>query len=102
MGILRFKAAGPRSPKVTANLSLTCNLSLTIEKIKFCLFKKAVFGFFRPGITTGKCKTKTIQANLGIFIHIPTYLGTFRHNQIYPGIILVYSEPCAALVYLEP
>ena len=29
----------------------------------------------------GKCKTKAIQ----------TYLGTFRHNQAYPGIIQVYS-----------
>ena len=29
----------------------------------------------------GKCKTKAIQ----------TYLGTFKHNQAYPGIIQVYS-----------
>ena len=28
----------------------------------------------------GKCKTKAIQA----------YLGTFRHNQVYPGIIQAY------------
>ena len=32
----------------------------------------------------GKCKTKTIE----------TDLGTFRHNQAYPGIIQVYSKPC--------
>ena len=29
----------------------------------------------------GKCKTKAIQA----------YLGTFKHNQAYPGIIRAYS-----------
>ena len=31
----------------------------------------------------GKCKTKVIQ----------TDLGTFRHNQAYPGIIQAYSNP---------
>ena len=40
----------------------------------------------------GNCKTKAIQ----------TELVTFRHNQGYPGIIQVYSEPCATLTYLEP
>ena len=32
----------------------------------------------------GKCKSKAIQ----------TDLGTFMHNQAYPGIIQVYSKPC--------
>ena len=40
----------------------------------------------------GKCKTKAIQKDL----------GTFRHNQAYPGIIQAYSEPCVILVYSEP
>ena len=39
-----------------------------------------------------KCKTKSIQ----------TDLGTFRHNQVYPGIIKANSEPCVTLGYLEP
>ena len=40
----------------------------------------------------GKCKTKAIETNL----------GTFRHNQAYPGIIQVYSKPCVTLAYSEP
>ena len=40
----------------------------------------------------GKCKTKAIQ----------TDLGTFRHNQAYPGIIQAYSKPCVTLAYLDP
>ena len=36
--------------------------------------------------------TKTIQ----------TDLGTFRHNQAYPGIIQACSKPCVTLAYLEP
>ena len=40
----------------------------------------------------GKCETKAIQ----------TDLGTFRHNQAYPGIIQPYSEPCVTLTQLEP
>ena len=40
----------------------------------------------------GKGKSKAMQ----------TDLGTFRHNQAYPGIIQVYSEPCVTLEYLEP
>ena len=44
------------------------------------------FLYFRQGITMGKQKTKDIQ----------TDLGTFRHNQAYPGIIQVTME------YLEP
>ena len=40
----------------------------------------------------GKCKTKAIQTDLGIF----------RHNQAYPGIIQAYSKLCVTLAYLEP
>ena len=39
----------------------------------------------------GKCETKTIQTNL----------GSFRHNQAYPGIIHAYSKPYVTLEYLE-
>ena len=39
----------------------------------------------------GKCKIKAIQ----------TDLGTFRHNQAYPGIIQAYSKPCVTLAYLK-
>ena len=39
----------------------------------------------------GKCKTKTVQTDLGIF----------SHNQAYPGIIQAYSKPCVTLVYFE-
>ena len=40
----------------------------------------------------GKCKTKVIQ----------TDFGTFRHNQLHPGIIQACSKPCVTLAYLEP
>ena len=40
----------------------------------------------------GKCKTKAIQ----------TDLGTFRHNQAYPGIVQAYSKACVTLAYKEP
>ena len=33
---------------------------------------------------------------------IHTDLGTFRHNQAYPGIIQAYSKPCVTLAYLDP
>ena len=36
-----------------------------------------------------ECKAKAIQSNL----------GTFRHNQTYPGVIQTYLEPCATLTY---
>ena len=39
----------------------------------------------------GECKTKAIQTNL----------GTFRHNQTYPGNIQAYSD-LKPSVYLEP
>ena len=40
----------------------------------------------------GKCKTKTIQ----------TDLGTFRHNQELFRHIQACSKPCVTLAYLEP
>ena len=39
----------------------------------------------------GERKAKAIQTNL----------GTFRHNQIYPGIIQAYLEPCFTLTHLK-
>ena len=59
----------------------------SIEKNKFLLFKKTLYGstITIQGITIGKCKTKTVQADLGIFWHdqaysgiIQEYLGIFR------------------------
>ena len=61
------------------------------RKIKIWLSKATVFGSFRQEITMGKCKTKVIQTNL----------GTFRHNQTYPGIIRAYSKSWVTLAYLE-
>ena len=43
-------------------------------------------------MTIGKCKTKTIQ----------TDLGTFTHNQAYPGIIQAYSGIFKTMLYPEP
>ena len=40
-------------------------------------------------ITIGECRTKAIQTNL----------GTFRHNQTYPGIIQTYSDIFRTLSY---
>ena len=51
----------------------------------------------------GKCKTKAIQTDLGIFMHIHAYARIFRHFQAYPeiirhilnpGIIQAYSGSC--------
>ena len=51
----------------------------------------------RQGISVGICKTKAIQADLGIIqsTHIFTYSGILRHIQAYSGpfVNLVYSEP---------
>ena len=49
----------------------------------------------------GKCKTKAIQTDLGIFTYIPAYLVIFRHNQKYSGIFQTYSEPLVTLAYSE-
>ena len=52
----------------------------------------------------GKCKTKAIQADLGIFSifwHNQAYSDTSRHNQAYCGIIQTYFELCVTLAYSE-
>ena len=48
----------------------------------------------------GKCKTKTIQADLGIFTHIPVYSDIFRN---WSGIFWTLCSPCifTTLIYLE-
>ena len=48
-----------------------------------------------------KCKTKAIQADLGIFTHIPAYSGILRYIQAYSGIVQSYSEPSVTLAYSE-
>ena len=51
----------------------------------------------------GKYEKKTIQADLGIFTHIPVYSDISRHVQA--GIlrhIQAYSESCATLTYANP
>ena len=48
-----------------------------------------------------KTNGKAIQADLGIFTHIPTYSGIIRHIRAYSGIIQAYSEPCVILVDSE-
>ena len=49
----------------------------------------------------GKSKTKAIQVDLGIFLHIRTYPGIFRHIHGYSRIIQAYSEPCVTLTCSE-
>ena len=58
-------------------------LPVTVGKIKFCLFNSTAHSS-RQGITMGTCKTKALQADLGIFTHILAY----------SGIIQAYSELC--------
>ena len=41
-----------------------------------------------------KCKTKVIQADLSIFMHISAY-------KAYPGIIQTYLEPCITVAHSE-
>ena len=72
----------------TKNKSNTCTAS--IEKIKKSnfAFSKKVYNFFKQEIKVGKCKTKAIQADLGIFNHITVYSGIFRRIQAYsPGLL---------------
>ena len=53
----------------------------------------------------GKCKTKTILPDFGIFTrifsNIQAYLDIIRHVQAYSGIIQAYSGLCATLAYSE-
>ena len=42
--------------------------------------------------TMGKCKTKAVQTDLGIFTHIPSYSSIFRHICLnIPGYVQSYS-----------
>ena len=57
----------------------------------------------------GKCKTKAIQAHLGVFTHVSVYSDIFRHIKAYPGIIQAYSgiiqtysKLCVTLTYSYP
>ena len=65
-------------------------LPATIEKIKFCFFKKTVYGYLKQWITIGKCKRKAIQTDLG---NIHAHSDIFRYNQVHSGAIQAYSEP---------
>ena len=74
------------------------------KKINF-FSKETIYSSFRQKITMAKfitfrSKTKAIQADLGIFMDIPTYSGIFitlcRYIQDPSSIFrtMVYSEPC--------
>ena len=65
-------------------------LPATVDKIKFYLFKKTVYGSFRQEIIMGKCKTKAIQADVGMFTDIPAYSGIFKN---YSGIFRILCNP---------
>ena len=76
--------------------------------MKFCLFKKTVYGSFRQRITMGKYKK---MPDLGIFTHILTYSGIIRHIQAqsalfenYSGMFRTLGNPgiFRNLVYSEP
>ena len=60
-------------------------LLATIEGIRFCLLEKTDYGSFRQGITISKCKTKAIQADLGILRTLGYselwYIQNSRHIQ---------------------
>ena len=56
-------------------------LPAAIEKIKFFLLKKKVYGSFKQWITMGKCKRKAIKADLSIFTHIQAYSDIIRYIQ---------------------
>ena len=63
-------------------------LSATLEKIKYCPFKKKSPWFLS--------KTKTIQADVDIFIHIPAYSDILKYKHAYSQ---VYSELSIIPVY---
>ena len=65
-------------------------LPATIGKIKFYLFKKTVYGSLRQEIIMGKCTTKAIQADVGMFTDIPAYSGIFKN---YSGIFRILCNP---------
>ena len=92
MDISRFAAPGLQSPKVTAKQKTNQILSATLEKVKFCFFKKTVYKSFRQGITMEKCKAKGIQVDLGIVRHILAYSDIFKHKEVNSGNIRVYWD----------
>ena len=70
----------------------------TIDKIKLSFQENSLWW---QGITMGNCKTIAIQADLGIFTHIPAYSGIFKN---YSGIfrILCNHDIFRTLAYSEP
>ena len=80
-----------------------CYFSLLSKLLFFNVFRNlqevAKFAKFEE---MGKCKTKAIQAYLGIFTHVLAYSGIFRHNRAYLGTLKAYSEPCVTLACSEP
>ena len=85
-GILRFTAPGPDP----------------IFLVSCKGWKKVTMRSNRQCITRGKCKTRAIQVDLGLFTHMQAYVGIFSYSQAYSGIIKAYSEPCVTLWYSEP
>ena len=75
--------------KIFSILQKTKNKSNTYCKYKSnFVFWKKVYNSFKQEIKVGKCKTKAIQADLGIFNHITVYSGIFRRIQAYsPGLL---------------
>ena len=76
----------------------------TIKKINFVSSRKHV-QVDQGLITMEKCKTKTIQTDLGILTLIPTYSVMIRWPwtcQAYSGIIRAYKQPCVTLACSEP
>ena len=67
-------------------------LSAIVEKDKFFLLKKTIYGYFRLRITMRKCKTKTIEVYLGIFTHFPTYSDIFTPTQAQCDIFRNYAS----------
>ena len=65
-------------------------LPAPIDKTKFYLFQKTVYGSFRQRIIMGKCKKKAIQADVGIFTDISVYSGIFKN---YSGIFRILCNP---------
>ena len=53
-------------------------------------------------ITTGKCKTRPIQVDIGTFTHIPKHSDIFRLNQAYSRINQAYASICDALCDMVP
>ena len=66
--------------------------------------QKIIYGSFRQGIATWKCKKKSfrqIQLYSDIFRHIHARSCVIRHIEELLKRIQAYSEPCVTLAYLE-